>query len=94
MQQPPHFYHFNLSQTPLLLTSLLLLPPGNALVQSISPLSSTPNILIFCMALTNAASHAPLLTENVVKGIAVSGCCATFLSDCIVKGAFPRLVSE
>lgn len=57
----------------LLLTSLFLLPPGNALVQSIISLLSTPSMLIFFIALTKAASQARLLTAKEAKGRAVNG---------------------
>ena len=51
-------------------------------------------MLIFCIALTNATSHAPLLSANMLNGIMVSGFCATLLSDGSVKGALPDRVSE
>lgn len=66
-------YHFKRSNRLLLLISLFLLPPGSALVQSTSPAPSTPNMLIFVIALTNATSHAPLLTAKLLNGIAVMG---------------------
>jgi hypothetical protein len=58
-----------------------LLPPGSAEVQSINPLESTPSMLIFCIAETNARSHAPLLRAKVLKGILVRGFCAMSLSE-------------
>ena len=67
-------YHLRRSKMLLLRTSLVLLPPGSALVQSMSPLLSTPNMLIFCIALTNAASHMLLLSANALNGTAVNGC--------------------
>jgi hypothetical protein len=87
-------YQLNLSNNPLLLTSLFLLPPGSALVQSTMSPASTPNMLSLLIALTNATSHAPLLTENVLNGTVVSGFCAMFLSAGSVKGARPLRVSE
>jgi hypothetical protein len=38
-----------------------------------SPSASTPSMLILVIALTNAASHAPLLAAKVLNGIAVIG---------------------
>jgi hypothetical protein len=87
-------YHPNLSNSPLLLTSLFLLPPGSALVQSTMSPASTPNMLILLIALTNATSHTPLLNEKELKGTVVRGCCAMFLSAGSVKGARPSRVSE
>lgn len=78
----------------LLFTSLFLLPPGSALVQSIKFVSSTPSMLILTIAPTKAESHMPLLAAKVEKGMAVRGFCAMLLSDSSVKGAEPRLVSE
>ena len=91
--KPPP-YHPNLSNIPAPLTSLFLLPPGNAPVQSTNPLESTPNIPIFSIAGTKALSHAPLLTANVFIGIPVTKCFAIFPSLPIVMGAFPLIVSE
>lgn len=87
-------HHFRRSKILLLLISRFLLPPGKALVQSIRPLALTPIMLILVMALTNAASHAPLLSAKLLKGTVVSGWSAMFLSDGSVKGAWPFLVSE
>ena len=51
-------------------------------------------MLILVIALTKAASQAPLLSAKVVKGTMVRGCWATLLSEGRVNGALPLLVSE
>lgn len=77
-----------------LFTSLFLLPPGSAEVQSIKPLWFTPSMLSLSMAGTNARFQAPWLAANVFIEVPVKKLFAMFLSLGIVTGARPVMVSE
>ena len=88
-----HHYHPRRSNIDDLLTSLLLLPPGSADVQSTSfPL--TPIMLIFVIAGTKATDHADWLTAKVLNGTIVTRFLERSLSEGRVNGALPLIVSE
>jgi hypothetical protein len=88
-----HHYHPRRSNIGDLLTSLLLLPPGSADVQSTSfPL--TPIMLILVIAGTKAIDHAAWLTEKLLKGTMVTIFFERSLSDGRTNGALLLMVSE